>query len=72
MGVAPKGVGLLWLKASAILWGAEGIILAEGLHDCGKTGSFLFQLYPVICLTTWKKYGNMMSYKGWGIQISLP
>jgi hypothetical protein len=40
LGVEPREMGSLWLRASATLEG--GIILAEGLHDWGMRAVPLF------------------------------
>jgi hypothetical protein len=39
LGVEPREMGSLWLRASASLW---GIVLAEGLHDWGMRAVPLF------------------------------
>jgi hypothetical protein len=52
LGVEPRRMGSLWLKASE----AWEIVLAEGLHDWGRRAVPLFQLYPGICVIAgeWK------------------
>jgi hypothetical protein len=44
LGVEPRGMGSLWLKAYST-WGG-GVILAEGLHDCGRWVMPSFTVIP--------------------------
>jgi hypothetical protein len=56
LGVEPRGMGSLWLRARASLW---GIILAEGLHDWGMRAVPLFSYTLAFALHLRKSTENL-------------